>query len=131
MSGIEPYYLQCVTNVEVFAVNTSQLHLIPDKLLNRVEQIKQLSDIIQHSNAKDRLWNFLQWLKIKFGKECSAGQVIAFPLTEQELADILGVSTSVTSCILSQFQRQNLIFYSEAKYIVFTMPVEQKIEGET
>ena len=118
LSKIEPYFLQCVTDVRAILISASEWESLSDNLLNRVRQTQELSCIVRSPQQSDRLWLFLVWLGNKFGKDVSEGIVIDFNLTTQDLSDALGINRLIVSEILDRFQTQGLISRSSSYNLV-------------
>jgi CRP-like cAMP-binding protein len=118
LSNIQPYFIECINNVQAIAIPTLQWHTLSGNLLNRVQQTQQLSYIVRNPQTNNRLWLFLKWLSIKFGSETSAGRLINFKLTPQELAEALGMERIAVNKILNQFKQEGLILQLENRQIV-------------
>ncbi|MCC0177727.1 Crp/Fnr family transcriptional regulator [Waterburya agarophytonicola K14] len=118
LSNMEPHFLQCMKDVQAIAIPTIQWHTLSGNLLNRIKQIQELSDIIRNPQTSDRLWLFLQWLGIKFGRDIPEGRLIDFKITELILAHALGMNEITVGEILDQFERENLILQPENQHII-------------
>ena len=118
LSSIDPYFLQCLKKVEAIPIPISQAYVFSGMLLNRVEQIQQLSYIIRELQIKNRMWLLLIWLANKFGREVDGGKLIDFELTTQELADSVGIDGIVASQTIELLEQENLIFRSKTQYII-------------
>lgn len=118
LSSIEPYFIQCLKKVEAIPIPMSQAHVFSDMLLNRVEQIQQLSYIIREPQIRNRMWLLLKWLANKFGREVSWGKLIELKLTTQELADSVGIDRIVASQTIDLLEQEGLIFKFENQYII-------------
>lgn len=117
LSNVTPYFLQCMNNVEAIAIPKPEWYNLSDSLLNRIQQIQEISHIVLNFQG-DRLLLFLQWLANKFGEETSTGIVINFRLTQQELADALGLERVFIGRTLKQLEQENLILLLENQYIL-------------
>ncbi|MGD1919562.1 MAG: Crp/Fnr family transcriptional regulator [Pleurocapsa sp.] len=117
LSSVTPYFLQCMNDVQAIAIPSEQWDTISVNLLDRIQQIQQISYIIRNSQD-DRLWLLLQWLARKFGDETLEGTTISFRLTEQELADALGMDRILVERILDRLEQENLISRLENQYIL-------------
>lgn len=117
LSKIDPYFLKCLSEVRAIAVASDRWNTISVNLLNRIQQLQEISYIVRNP-PEDRLWLLLQWLAQKFGNQTSLGLEISFELTPQELADSLGMTTTIVNRILNQLERENRIMRSNERYIV-------------
>ena len=118
LSDIEPYFLQCMSNTKAISVPSTQWNNLSNNLLERIQQTQQLLYIVRNPQTTNRLWLFLKWLSVKFGTEVSEGILINFKLSEQELADALGMEKILVSRMLNQFEQENLILQPENLQIV-------------
>ena len=118
LSSIDPYFLQCSTKVEAISIHMSQARVFSDMLLNRVEQIQQLSYIIREPQTKNRLWLLLKWLADKFGREVAEGKLIDFELATQELADSIGIDRIEANQTIELLKQEGAISRFKSQYIV-------------
>ncbi|MEM8831216.1 MAG: Crp/Fnr family transcriptional regulator [Cyanobacteria bacterium P01_G01_bin.19] len=117
LSSVDPYYLRCLKDVRAIAIPKTQWQDVSQQLLNRIEQIQEISFIVRNSTG-DRLWLLLQWLAQKFGRETPTGILIDFSLTPQELADALGMNVSDIENDLDRLRQQNLISQTNNSYTI-------------
>ena len=113
LSKIEPYFLQCMTDVRAISIPASDWEIVSNNLLDRIRQTQELSYIIRNPQNSDRLWLLLRWLGNKFGKDIPEGKIIEFQLTAKEIAEVLGMDRIVISELLEQFQREKLISFRD------------------
>ena len=118
LSSIDPYFLQCAKDVKASVIPLSQARIYSDLLLARIEQIQQLSYIVQEPQIKNRVWLLLKWLADKFGREVEGGKLIDFELTVQELADSVGIDRIVASQAIEILEREGLVFSSQTQHII-------------
>ena len=97
-----------MNQVKAIAIPQDQWDTVSINLLNRTRQIQEISYIVRNAR-EDRLLLFLKWLAQKFGNNTLEGTIIAFRLTQQELADALGMEKILVDRILNQLERTNVI----------------------
>ncbi len=117
LSNVTPYFLQCMNDVQASAISSNEQDAILFGLLDRIKQIQEISYIVRNFK-EDRVWLFLKLLAKKFGDDTSTGTVINFKLTQQELADALGMKRIQVSAVLNKLERENLILQLENQYIL-------------
>ena len=118
LSSIEPYFLECLTDVEAIAIPQPQWSEVSDAIIHHGQQTQQFIYMMRASRVHKRLWLLLQWLGNKFGQKSETGRLISFRLTHQELANTLGTTRITVTKILSRFEREGLIFRPNKRSIV-------------
>ena len=118
LSTITPYTLECISEVRAIAIHRQQWQKFSSYLLNRAQQIQQLSYIVRSARISQRLWLLLEWLAEKFGRRISQGKLIDFKLTHQELADAISTTRITVTKTLIQFEKDGLIWRPKTKCIV-------------
>ena len=69
------------------------------------ERVRQSSAL----STEGRIANLLLILSKRFGKPSNVGLLIQSPLTRDDLAAMTGMTTETASCVMSQFQKDDLI----------------------
>lgn len=118
LSNIQPYFLQCMTDVTAVSVPVSNWESISSNLLDRSRQIQELFYIIRNPQEIARLWLLLKWLGNKFGQNIPQGKIIELKLTTKELADTLGIDRILVGELLEQLQQEELISRSPEQNII-------------
>jgi CRP-like cAMP-binding protein len=118
LSNIEPYILECLSDVEAIAIPQQQWSEVFSAIIHHGQQTEQFIYMMRASRVHKRLWLLLQWLGNKFGKRSETGRLIDFRLTHQELANTLGTTRITVTKILSRFEQEGLIFRPNKKSIV-------------
>lgn len=118
LSNIEPYLLECITDVEAIAVPKAQWKEIHISILRHGQQTTKLMFILRSSRVSKRLWLLLKWLANKFGCPVEQGLMIDFQLTHQELANAIGTTRITVTRILNQLEREDLIYRPKNKCII-------------
>lgn len=81
MTRVYPYYLECLTYVEVASVPLETLHKNLDGLLSHIQHTQQLMSIVNCKRASARIWEFLVWLSDRFGRDMEKGRLIDMHIT--------------------------------------------------
>ena len=121
LSVVEPYLLQCITDVEVIPVPKHKWNDISTAILNHGRQTQKMMCIVRSSRVYMRLWHLLQWLGHKFGRAAEEGTLIDFKITHQELADAIGTTRITVTKMLNQLEQDSLILRPRNKCIILTV----------
>lgn len=116
MSVLDPYKIQCLTDVFVTVLPRPKWYLVSINILTQHCQSEQLLNILHYRTIESRLWHFLLWLSEKFGKPCRSGVQIDVRLTHQDIADTIGSTRVSVTKLINQFRNTGLISY-ERHYI--------------
>lgn len=81
------------------------------------ELVSRLEDLVFRS-VKARLANLLLRLACDFPKERDCGTCIDFPLTQQDIANLVGARREVVSTHLTEFRRSGVVVLHEKHYCV-------------
>lgn len=109
LSTIDPYQLECLTEVEASPVSVSDWLPDPAYFLTRVQQAEEFMLIRSHRRVEEMLLKLLNWLSRKFGREVKQGHLIELRLTHQDLAELLGTTRVTITRVLKQFEQQGLV----------------------
>lgn len=118
LSRLNPYQIECLTNVEVSILPAHLWHQVLDTILLHVQQVEKLLSIIHCEPIHLRLMQLLVWLAQKFGREVDQGQLIDLPLTHQEIAEVIGTSRVSITRLLKQFEQDAIISRPYRNYII-------------
>ena len=80
-----------------------------EAMLSYIQQIEELLSIIHRKPVSLRLWQFLNWLGQKFGRDVDRGQLIDITLTHQEIAEVINITRVSVTRILQQFEEEGII----------------------
>lgn len=118
LSNLEPYSLECISNVRAIAIPKSKREELSTAILRHGRETQQLTYIVRSPRIYNRLWMLLEWLASRFGRAIKQGRLIDFKLTHQELADAIGATRITVTKTLSQLERDGLISRPKTKCIV-------------
>ena len=120
LSNIEPYLLECLTDVEAISIHRQKWQEMSDLIIRHGQQTQLFVYIMRSSRVHKRLWMLLEWLANRFGKNTPKGKAINFKITHQELADAIGTTRITVTKILSRFELEGLIYRPRNKFIINT-----------
>lgn len=109
LSAIEPYQIECLTEVEATPLSADEWLPDPAQLLARVQQAEEFMLIRSHRRVEEMLLKLLTWLSKKFGRKVNTGHLIDLRLTHQDLAELLGTTRVTITRVLKQFEQQGLV----------------------
>ncbi|MGI0484208.1 Crp/Fnr family transcriptional regulator [Pantanalinema rosaneae CENA516] len=108
LACIQPYEIECLTDVMVHALQFDQCSHLNQVLLSHLHQTQTLLRL-RSGQIHQRLQQLLDWLADKFGHELEQGQLIQLRLTHQDIADVLGTTRVTVTRLLSQFEQEGRI----------------------
>jgi CRP-like cAMP-binding protein len=106
LSKVEPYHLECLSYVEAVVVPLEALTQNLDILLSHIQQLEEITSIVNCNRIPIRIWQFLIWLSKKFGRELEQGKLIELPITHQEIADVLNTTRVSVTRVLQQLEAE-------------------------
>ncbi|GAP94170.1 Crp/Fnr family transcriptional regulator [Leptolyngbya sp. NIES-2104] len=109
LSAIEPYQIECLTDVEATPLSPDEWFPSPEQLLARVQQAEEFMLIRSHRRVEEMLLKLLTWLGKKFGRKVSKGHLIELRLTHQDIAELLGTTRVTITRVLKQFEQQGIV----------------------
>jgi CRP-like cAMP-binding protein len=123
LSRINPFQIECLTNVEVTLLPVEKYEQLAEVLLIHVQQMEVLMMIRSYKRVDIMLIKLLSWLTTRFGHAIAAGNLIDLRLTHQDIADLLGTTRVTVTRTLSKFEEQGIIERLRGHRIVL------KVEG--
>ncbi len=135
------YYYQAYTDCEMYEIPREELvaHAESDPSMFRrlFDYVLDLDiDLMQHihsleqAKASDKLMYAFSFLTRRFGKKMSNSKTkMLLPLTQQDLANFLGLTRETTGAQLKELQHKGIINYQQQEYVVHTERLRDMIEG--
>jgi len=126
------YYYQAFTDCEMYEIPREELlqHFEEDPSMYRrlFEYVLDLNiDLMQHihsleqAKAADKLMYAFNFLTRRYGKRITGTKTkMLLPLTQQDLANFLGLTRETTGAQLKDLQQKGVINYQHQQYIVHT-----------
>lgn len=118
LSRVNPYHVECLTDVEASLLPADLWHQASDALLSHVQQVEELLSIAYTYPAYQRLLKLLVWLSQRFGREVNKGRLIDLPLTHQDIAEGIGAARATVTVLLSQLEEQGIIIRFQRRIIL-------------
>lgn len=87
---------------------------------------------LEQSKASEKLLYTLHYLTVRFGNKTANPSMIKIqlPLTQQELANFMGVTRETTAIELKKLEKQGVIVYQRANYSVNTQKLSELLDEE-
>jgi CRP/FNR family transcriptional regulator len=139
-TDVSLYYYQAYTDCEMYEMPREELvhHAENDqKMFRRLfDYTLDLNiDLMQHihsleqAKASDKLMYAFNFLTRRFGKKLTKSRTkMMLPLTQQDLANFLGLTRETTGAQLKELQQKGVINYQQQEYVVHTDRLRALIE---
>lgn len=136
------YYYGAFTDCELYCVPREELlefiNAHPDTMLalfdyfvGRYLNSQMRINALEQSKAIDKIIHTLHFLSLRFGREIAPHTVkIQLPLTQQDLANIMGLTRETTGIELKKLERQGIVTYRRQNYIVHTNRLNDVLDEE-
>ncbi len=124
LSRLNPFFMQCLTNVKVSKLSPMLLDRSLHVLLGQFQQTEELLSILHVQPVSLRLWQFLVWLSHKFGRDVDQGRLIDLLLTHQEMAEALATTRVSVTRLLHIFESEGRLERHSKQLIITTSEVE-------
>lgn len=137
------YYYEAFSNVlEVYCVPPAEYRTF---LLKHPEAMKQAFDYfvqkyinfqmrvnaLEQSKAASKVLYTIHYLCLSFGRDLKPDVVqIQLPLTQQDLANFMGLTRETTGIELKRLQRQGVLTYKKQNYVVKTDKLGELLDEE-
>lgn len=127
-----PYYYEAFTECDIYCIpvpqyqayldeNPKQMKALFDTLVDRYIGAQMRINALEQSKANAKVVNTLHFLCLRFGVDIKKNVVrIELPLTQQDLANFVGLTRETTGIELKKLQKQGVISYKKRNYIVQT-----------
>ena len=134
------YYYQSFTDCEVYEMsredfltytqdNPAVFKKLFHYLLDLDIGLKQHIHSLEQAKALDKLLNAFNFLAKRFGEPVSDGKIrMTLPLTQQDLANFLGLTRETTGAQLKDLQTKGIISYQHQQYVIHTKKLLAALE---
>lgn len=134
------YYYQAYTDCDMYEVTRDDLirHAEDDPGMFRRffdYTLDQNIDLMQHvhsleqAKASEKLMYAFHFLIRRFGKKITKSRTkMLLPLTQQDLANFLGLTRETTGAQLKELQHKGIINYQQQEYVIHTDRLRAMIE---
>jgi CRP-like cAMP-binding protein len=109
LSKADPYMIQCLKSVKISPLPSHLWHQELNAILLHAKQTEELLSILHNESIYVRLIQCLGWLVFRFSCEVVEGEMIAFKLTHQEIAETIGTTRVTVSRLMKKLERAGLI----------------------
>lgn len=136
------YYYGAFTDCELYRV-PRQAYLdylkdYPENMLNAFDRFvghylnfQMRVNALEQSKAIDKIIHTLHFLSLRYGREIAPHTVeIQLPLTQQELANIMGLTRETTGIELKKLERQGVLTHKRHTYTVKTNKLNEILDEE-
>jgi CRP-like cAMP-binding protein len=126
------YYYEAFTDCELYCISredyTDFIRKNPDELydvfshfVGRYINYQMRINALEQSKANSKVINTLHFLCLRFGRDIKPDVVrIELPFTQQDLANLMGLTRETTGIELKKLQRQGILTYKKQYYLVKT-----------
>lgn len=112
-----------------FEQNPAVLLMITQNIVLRMRGLMQRIENLAFDNALKKVGSILCILSERFGKKNEKGIVIPFPLTQQDIANLIGVSRETTSIEIKRIKEMGILVRSSRLYVITNINKLQKISS--
>ncbi|CAN5644693.1 N/A [soil metagenome] len=136
------YYYEAFSNCEVYCVPRAEykrfLKSNPDSLYQALNSLvdwfvnyQMRINALEQSKANMKIVNTLHFLCLRYGINIKNNMVeIQLPLTQQDLANFMGLTRETTGIELKKLQRKGVLTYKKQSYIVRTDKLEELLDED-
>ncbi len=136
------FFYEAFTNCELYVVPADDyvrfLRSHPEVLydafefmLDRYLNFQMRVNALEQSKAVDKVIHTLHFLSVRFGKDVKPNLVkIELPLTQQDLANIMGLTRETTGIELKKLERNGIIRYRRQNYLIYTDKLNELLDIE-
>ncbi len=118
LSRVNPYQIECLTSVETSLLPIKFWDEAMDAMLSHIQQTEELLSIVHRKPVSLRLWQFLNWLGRKFGRDVDRGQLIDITITHQEIAEVINTTRVSVTRMLQQFEEEGILVRHQRQLII-------------
>lgn len=136
------YFYEAFTDCEIYCIpkneyvaflkgNPEALYAEYDRLVGKYMNDQLRVNALEQSKAAEKVLNTIHFLCLRFGREVKEHQVqILLPLTQQDLANFMGLTRETTGIELKKLQRKGILSYKKQNYIVHTDKLDDLLDEE-
>jgi CRP-like cAMP-binding protein len=100
-------------------------------MVSRHLQFQMRVNALEQSKATHKVINTLHYLCLRFGKEIKENIVkVELPLTQQDLANFMGLTRETTGIELKKLEKQGVINYRRQNYLIRTDRLNEVLDDE-
>ncbi len=118
LSRVNPYQIECLTSVETSLLPVKLWDEAMEAIFSHIQQTEELLSIVHRKPVSLRLWQFLNWLGQKFGRDVDGGQLIDITITHQEIAEVINTTRVSVTRMLQQFEEEGIVLRHQRQLII-------------
>lgn len=139
---VTQYFYEAFTDCEVYCIPRSEYILFMrenpgplfdmfDYFVSRQLNYQMRINALEQSKASSKVLHTVHFLALRFGKEGKKDTVeIPLPLTQQDLANFMGLTRETTSVELKKLQTEGVIDYRNQMYTVRTDKLDDLLDDD-
>jgi CRP/FNR family transcriptional regulator len=136
------YYYEAFTDCELYCVPRQEYVAIlkrnPELMFDAFDHYvshgldyQMRVNALEQSKAALKVLNTIHFLCLRYGVEVGEHQVrIQLPLTQQDLANFMGLTRETTGIELKKLQRAGILTYKKQNYIVLTDKLDELLDED-
>lgn len=136
------YYYEAFTDCELYCVppadyieflkaNPSELFKAFDRFISSHISHQMRINALEQSKAAAKVLYTIHFLCLRYGSDLKEHLVrINLPLTQQDLANFMGLTRETTGIELKKLQRQGILTYKNQNYIVKTDKLDELLDED-
>jgi len=136
------YFYEAFTDCSVYCIPRDELmHFVKnnpkllfsyfDYFVGRYLNYQMRINALEQSKAADKVLHTLYFLALRFGQEIRPNLVkIILPLTQQDLANFMGLTRETTGIELKRLEKSGVITYNRQNYVVRTNKLNELLDEE-
>lgn len=136
------FFYDAYTNVELYRIprndyqeflksNPEVLYEVHSLFIAHYIHMQTRLNALEQSKAASKVVNTIHYLCLRYGKDIKENVVkIQLPITQQELANFMGLTRETTGIELKKLQRDKVLSYKSQSYIVDTNRLNDLLDEE-
>ncbi|GAC1391815.1 MAG: Crp/Fnr family transcriptional regulator [Candidatus Saccharimonadales bacterium] len=136
------YYYEAFTDCELYCIPRDDIPAFIkgtptafsesfDYFVDRYLNFQMQVNALEQSKAASKVLNTIHFLCLRFGKDIEKNVVlIQLPLTQQDLANFMGLTRETTGIELKKLQRLDILSYKRQNYIVKTDKLDELLDED-
>ena len=136
------YYYEAFTDCDLYCVpredyrnfitkNTDRLYGVLENMVAQNTFYQLRVNALEQSKAANKILNTIHFLCLSYGTDLKPHTVrIEIPLTQQDLANFMGLTRETTGIELKKLQRSGVLTYKKQNYIVRTDRLNELLDEE-
>jgi CRP-like cAMP-binding protein len=136
------FFYDAYTDVELYCIprsdyqdflrqNPDVLYEIHSLFIRHYVHMQTRINALEQSKAAAKVVNTIHYLCLRYGKDIKKDTVkIQLPMTQQELANFMGLTRETTGIELKRLQREHVLTYRSQNYVVDTSRLNDLLDEE-